>query len=1016
MSEVGTAYIKILPDLGLFEKTAASKLEAVAPRLNAKWARAAGGVAAVGTAAALVGKALYDIGQNFDAATDKIRTGTGATGKRLERLRNDLKVTYAQVPSSLDDTATAITKINARLHLVGKPLQDLAKQELNLSRITKTDLNENIEATTRLFGDWKAQIKSPADAMDRLFRLTQKSGISLSDLSRLMVEFGSPLRQLGFHFDNAAAMFAKFEAEGVNLQTIMPGFRFALKNLSAPIGEAADMMKKLGISTKDPEQALQEVFAQIKKAPSDLKANAIAFAIFGRRAGPDMAAAIREGRFSLGDLLNTMQHGKDTIDKAAKSTNDFSENWAIFTHRLQVLIEPAASAFFRVLGEGMAKINNLNLRGVIKSLREFWAQAGVVRTVWTNAVTRVGGITKSILGGMLQSFRGFGQTIRGIVEVISGVLTGHFGRAWKGVKDIFKGSIGLVLGMLKTGFGGVGALISKPFQAAVGIVRGFINDIISVINTVLGPVGVHINPVGGGGGTAKDQKGGPNVSKGRKFPAPRPQHFQGGKVTAPGYFAGEEAPRYPEFILATNPAYRKRNLGLWAAAGHELGVPGFSVGGIAKTVGGAALGAPLGPVGAAAGALAGSGAAGGFHLPGLGKFPDWLKPAGRFVLEKVTAYIKKKLSGPFTGRRGGGGTVMWGGVPIAAWIAPELKWAQRQGWGGSVTSGYRSYAEQAVLYARYLAGGPLAAAPGTSEHESTRYPGGAVDVTDYTTLSRIAPRYPGAQKLIWFGPGDPVHFSGTGHKKGGVVGKISPHSPKRPAVGDRWIKNVGGNWNPDEIYTALRQLGAPKDMAGFLSAVSVGESGGNPRAIGHDPGGTLGLGLLQITTGYNDGLIASMGGRSAMLNPWENMIAAMRLWNSWKRAGRDPRAAWYGHRGSRGRLLLDRIKAPKVKVKLPKRPKKKGKKTVGGGDGGSIEDVAPDIAEPITPPSYSSSDLVQLGQLSDYGVEGLPWSQPPEVHIHGDVIPFEDRVGPLVELKMRKRDRALRQASVAGVR
>ena len=58
-------------------------------------------------------------------------------------------------------------------------------------------------------------------------------------------------------------------------------------------------------------------------------------------------------------------------------------------------------------------------------------------------------------------------------------------------------------------------------------------------------------------------------------------HAQGSVVTQPGYFAGEEAPRHPEVILATNPAYRRRNLGLFAQAGHMLGVPGFAGGGIA---------------------------------------------------------------------------------------------------------------------------------------------------------------------------------------------------------------------------------------------------------------------------------------------------------------------------------------------------------------------------------------------------------------------------------------------------
>jgi hypothetical protein len=63
---------------------------------------------------------------------------------------------------------------------------------------------------------------------------------------------------------------------------------------------------------------------------------------------------------------------------------------------------------------------------------------------------------------------------------------------------------------------------------------------------------------------------------------PTPGFYSGGMVTQPGYFAGEEAPQHPEVILATNPAYRNRNLGLWAQAGNMLGVPGFAKGGIAN--------------------------------------------------------------------------------------------------------------------------------------------------------------------------------------------------------------------------------------------------------------------------------------------------------------------------------------------------------------------------------------------------------------------------------------------------
>lgn len=59
-----------------------------------------------------------------------------------------------------------------------------------------------------------------------------------------------------------------------------------------------------------------------------------------------------------------------------------------------------------------------------------------------------------------------------------------------------------------------------------------------------------------------------------------PGHWSGGWVNSPMYMVGEEAPAHPEIVLASNPAYRERNVGLWAEAGRMLGVPGFARGGI----------------------------------------------------------------------------------------------------------------------------------------------------------------------------------------------------------------------------------------------------------------------------------------------------------------------------------------------------------------------------------------------------------------------------------------------------
>lgn len=102
------------------------------------------------------------------------------------------------------------------------------------------------------------------------------------------------------------------------------------------------------------------------------------------------------------------------------------------------------------------------------------------------------------------------------------------------------------------------------------------------------------------------------------------------------------------------------------------------------------------------------------------------------------------------------GVAHFEGSTVAGWIAPILSYARKHGWKGKVSSGFRSFAEQKRIYD---SGVRPAAVPGTSNHESSDYPRGAVDVTDAAGLSQILMRSPYASKLVWAGKKDPVHFS-----------------------------------------------------------------------------------------------------------------------------------------------------------------------------------------------------------------------------------------------------------------
>lgn len=103
------------------------------------------------------------------------------------------------------------------------------------------------------------------------------------------------------------------------------------------------------------------------------------------------------------------------------------------------------------------------------------------------------------------------------------------------------------------------------------------------------------------------------------------------------------------------------------------------------------------------------------------------------------------------------GTATFEGKTVAAWIAPILEMARRKGWTGTIHSGFRTYEKQKEIYD---SGVRPAAKPGTSNHEMTAFPGGAIDVTQPEQLARIlhgSPKYRGL--LQYAGAKDPVHFS-----------------------------------------------------------------------------------------------------------------------------------------------------------------------------------------------------------------------------------------------------------------
>lgn len=412
--------------------------EGLVAKSSASLLKAGAGLTAGVTAPILaIGTAALAVGGQYDDAMDNIATTTGATGDVLTGLGDTVSAVFTSIPTDLDTASQAVGELYQRTGQTGQGLADLAAQSVELARLTGGDLGTQIANTTRLFGDWSVAVGDQSQTLDLLFVASQKTGIGVDTLAGRLVQFGAPLRQMGFGLEESAALLAKFEQEGVNSELVMGSLRIALGR-----------MAQAGI---EPVEGLNQLINAIQTAGSTGEANALAIDAFGARAGPDMAAAIREGRFEVETLMGALEDAGGAILESASATSDYGERWTVLKNKL---IDAAAP-----LGETMFNAVN-NLTPVIE--KAIGALTGIIDS-FTNldpsvqtAILAVAGLAAA-LGPVLA---GLGAAMPAITAV-----GGALGALASGPVVVVVAAIAGLAAAWATDFGGIRTAALEAFEA-----------------------------------------------------------------------------------------------------------------------------------------------------------------------------------------------------------------------------------------------------------------------------------------------------------------------------------------------------------------------------------------------------------------------------------------------------------------------------------------------------------------------------------------------------------------------
>lgn len=380
-----------------------SKTEAI----GKKFLPVTAGVAAIGTAA-------HTAWSELDEAYDGIAAGTGATGEALERLQASFDNVYGNFPADSAEVGTAIADLNTRFGFTGEQLETASTQFLKFAQVNNTDVGTAIAKVSRAMGDAGVSSEEYGHVLDALTAASQGSGLATDVLAESLTKFGAPMRQLGFSMEESIALFSQWEKAGVNTEIAFSGMKKAISNWSA--------------AGKDAKVEFASMMKQIEEAPDLASATTLAIEAFGQKAGPDLADAIKGGRFSIeefteivaksgGQLDDTFMAMLDPADQMTVAMNNLKLAGADLGDAIQSVLAPMLNSLAKSC-QGLAKW----FKGLDDDQKELIVKLGLVAAAIGPVLMGVGRLSIGFSTMMLTVGK-VSTVFKGLITAIGGIST-----------------------------------------------------------------------------------------------------------------------------------------------------------------------------------------------------------------------------------------------------------------------------------------------------------------------------------------------------------------------------------------------------------------------------------------------------------------------------------------------------------------------------------------------------------------------------------------------------------------
>lgn len=301
----------------------------------------------------------------YDQILRNIQASAGFTDGALAKLGATLRKVNRETPFNIGEVGSVMLQ-QARAGFDVGQIEAFTNIAAKMAVATGEDVTVATQvgiAALKVFG------RTTEETADILVKATNSSRTTLGELGTALAYVAPIGKQLGFTMEEVAAALGVLADAGVEGSMQGTGLRRLFQGLTGA-GEAADMLRDLGVATVDPDTGklrrlgdiLNDIFTSVRRASGGNQAQFVA----------TMAKLfdIRGGTAALN--LTELDRFIDKLDTLEKSGGSLEVAFSKAASGLQLLMKTVSSAFSELkvsLGQGL----DAELRNLAKTLQSMFA-------------------------------------------------------------------------------------------------------------------------------------------------------------------------------------------------------------------------------------------------------------------------------------------------------------------------------------------------------------------------------------------------------------------------------------------------------------------------------------------------------------------------------------------------------------------------------------------------------------------------------------------------------------------